>query len=116
MIDDNFQIATASGFKVVHIARDRGLPVYHLEKGVSPFIKDQGVSPINISIYIRYYGGVSVHYLPFGADQYNRGDIVHLSAGVDYRLSADDIDRIEKHAAGRSSFFPEGFKRRLSQS
>ena len=115
VIDDNFQIATASGFKVVHIERYRGLPNYHLEKSVSPFIKDQGVSPINISIHIRYYG-VSVHYLPFSADHYNRDDMVHLRLGADYRLSADDIDRIEKHAAGRSSYLPEGFKGRLSQS
>jgi hypothetical protein len=114
VIDDNFQIATVHGFKVLHIAREYGLPLYHLEKCVSPSIKGQGARPIVISMYIRY-GGISVHYFLHSADQNDRGGTLHLTAGADYCLSAKDIDSIEKHAAGTSSYLPEVFTGQLSR-
>lgn len=39
VIDDNFQIATAYGFKVLHIARENGLRLYQLEKKCITFYK-----------------------------------------------------------------------------
>ena len=115
VIDDNFQIATVHGFKVLHIAREYGLPLYHLEKGVSPSINGQDARPMVISMYIRS-GGISLHYYQHGADQNDRGGTLHLTAGADYCLSAKDIDSIEKHASGKSSYLPEVFKRQLSLS
>ena len=115
VIDDNFQIATAYGFKVLHIARENGLRLYQLEKNVSPSINGHETRPIVISMYIRT-GGVSVHYRLTRTTLNGRGDTVHLTTGPDYCLSPDDIDRIEQHAIEEIAYLPEAFSVQMTQS